>query len=84
MLHEKQKEIFDKLVNERALQFADIKYKIDPNKLVYQFGDQLLMYKLLGTTEKRITKEKKMVEIKHPKKNFSVFSPSEDEFKPSP
>ena len=59
MLHEKQKEIFDKLVNERAFQFADIKYKTDPNKFVYQFGDQLLMYELLGTTEKRITKEKK-------------------------
>ena len=59
VLHEKQKEIFDKLVNERAFQFADIKYKTDPTKFVYQFGDQLLMYELLGTTEKRITKEKK-------------------------
>ena len=36
--HGKQKEIFNKLVNERALQFVDIKDKIDPNNLVYKFS----------------------------------------------
>ena len=33
--HEKQNEIFNRLVKERALEFSDIKDKIDPNNLVY-------------------------------------------------
>ena len=37
MSHEKQKEIFNRLVEERAHEFADIKDKIDPNKLIYSF-----------------------------------------------
>ena len=37
MPHEKQKEIFNRLVKERALQFSDTKDKIDPNGLVYTF-----------------------------------------------
>ena len=37
MSHEKQKERFNRLVKERALEFADIKYKIDTNNLVYRF-----------------------------------------------
>ena len=35
MLDEKQIEIFDRLVKERVLEFANIKDKIDPNNLVY-------------------------------------------------
>ena len=35
--HETQKEIFNRLVEERAHEFADIKDKIDPNKLIYSF-----------------------------------------------
>ena len=35
--HEKQEEILDRLVKERALEFSDIKDKIDPNNLVYIF-----------------------------------------------
>ena len=35
--HEKQKEIFNNLVKESALEFSDIKDKIDPNNLVYLF-----------------------------------------------
>ena len=35
--HEKQKEIFNELVKERALEFSDIKDKLDPNNLVYTF-----------------------------------------------
>ena len=35
--HEKQKEIFNRLVKERALEFSDIKDKIAPNNLVYTF-----------------------------------------------
>ena len=34
---EKQKEIFNKFVKERSLEFSDIKDKIDPNNLVYIF-----------------------------------------------
>ena len=34
---EKQKEIFNRLVEERALEFSDVKDKIDPNNLVYVF-----------------------------------------------
>ena len=37
MTHEKQKEIFNELVNERALEFFNIKDKINPNNLVYAF-----------------------------------------------
>ena len=37
MSHEKQKELFNRLVKERALVFSDIKHKIDPNNLVYIF-----------------------------------------------
>ena len=37
MSNEKQKEIFNRLVKERALEFSDIKDKIDPNNLVYIF-----------------------------------------------
>ena len=33
--HEKQKEIFNRLVKEMILEFSDIKDKIDPNNLVY-------------------------------------------------
>ena len=36
--HQKQKEIFNRLVSERALKFAYIKDKIDPNNLVYKFS----------------------------------------------
>ena len=35
--NEKQKEIFNKLVEERTHEFADIKDKVDLNKLVYKF-----------------------------------------------
>ena len=37
MPNEKQKEIFNKLVEERTHEFADIKDKVDLNKLVYKF-----------------------------------------------
>ena len=37
MTHEKQKEIVNELVKERALEFSDIKDKIDPNNRVYTF-----------------------------------------------
>ena len=37
VLHEKQKEIFNRLVKERALEFDDINYMIDTNKLVNRF-----------------------------------------------
>ena len=33
--HEKQEQIFNRLVKERALGFSDVKDKIDPNNLVY-------------------------------------------------
>ena len=33
--HEKQKKIFNRLVKQRALEFSDIKNKIDLNDLVY-------------------------------------------------
>ena len=35
--HEKQNRIFDRLVKERALEFSDIKDKIDPDNLVDTF-----------------------------------------------
>ena len=35
--NENQKEIFNRLVKERAREFSDIKDKIDPNNLVYIF-----------------------------------------------
>ena len=35
--HNKQKEIFNELVKERALEFPSIKDKIDPNNLAYTF-----------------------------------------------
>ena len=35
--HEKQKEIFNRLVKERALEFSNIKNKIDLSNLVYTF-----------------------------------------------
>ena len=35
--HEKQKEIFNRLVKERALEFSAIKDKIDPNNLIDTF-----------------------------------------------
>ena len=35
--HEKQKEIFNELAKEGALEFSDIKDKIEPNNLVYTF-----------------------------------------------
>ena len=38
MLLDKQKEIFNDLVRERALEFSDIKDKIDPNNLVYVYS----------------------------------------------
>ena len=37
MSNEKQKEIFNRLVKERAHEFPDIKDKSDPNKLEYKF-----------------------------------------------
>ena len=37
MSHAKQKEIFNRLVKDRALEFSDIKDKVDPNNLVYTF-----------------------------------------------
>ena len=37
MPHEKQKQVFNRFVKERALVFFDIKDKIDPNNLVYTF-----------------------------------------------
>ena len=37
VLHEKQKEIFNRLVKERALEFDDINYMIDTNNLVNRF-----------------------------------------------
>ena len=56
--HEKQKEVFNRFVNERALQYTDIKDKIDPKKLVYKFsrsenlpkgfGNYQMPLKLLG------------------------------------
>ena len=38
MSHEKQKEIFNRLVKERALEFCDIKDKFDLNNLVHKFS----------------------------------------------
>ena len=38
MSHEKQREIFNRLVNEKTLEFSDIKDKIDHNRLVYVFS----------------------------------------------
>ena len=35
--NENQKEMFNRLVKERAREFSDIKDKIDPNNLVYIF-----------------------------------------------
>ena len=35
--HEKQKEIFNRLVKQRALEFSDIKNNVDPIDLVYIF-----------------------------------------------
>ena len=35
--HEKQKEIFNKFVKERALEFAVVKDRIDPNNLIYSY-----------------------------------------------
>ena len=35
--HEKKKEIFDRLVEERVPEFSDTKDKTDPNNLVYAF-----------------------------------------------
>ena len=53
---EKQKEIFNSLVKERALEFSDIKAKTDPNDLVYilktggnepkDFGNYQMPFKL--------------------------------------
>ena len=37
MTYKKQKEIYNGLVKERALEISDIKDKIDPNNLVYTF-----------------------------------------------
>ena len=37
MSHEKQKEIFSRLVKGRALEFSDIKDKVDRKNLVYIF-----------------------------------------------
>ena len=37
MSHEKQKEIFNRFVEERAHEFANIKDKIDLDKLIYSF-----------------------------------------------
>ena len=37
MSHEKQKEIFNGLVKERALEFSNVKDKVNPNGLVYVF-----------------------------------------------
>ena len=37
MSNKKQKEIFNRLLEERAHEFADIKDKIDLKKLVYTF-----------------------------------------------
>ena len=36
-MHEKQKEIFNKLLAKRASKFVGKKYKIDPNKLIFDF-----------------------------------------------
>ena len=36
--HEKQREIFNRPVNERALLFSDIKDKIDTDNLVHKFN----------------------------------------------
>ena len=38
---EKQKEIFNERLNERALEFAGIEDKIDPNYLIYNFNPNL-------------------------------------------
>ena len=38
MSYEKQKEIFNRLVSERALKFTEIKDKIDLNNLVFKFS----------------------------------------------
>ena len=37
MSHEKEEEMFNRLVKERALEIADIKDRIDCNNLVYTF-----------------------------------------------
>ena len=38
VLLDKQKETFNELVRERALEFSDIKDKIDPNNLIYVYS----------------------------------------------
>ena len=40
MSHQKQEEIFNRFVKERALEFVDIKDKFDPNDLVYRFKNE--------------------------------------------
>ena len=37
VLYEKQKEIFNRLVEERALEFSNVRSRVDPNDLVYVF-----------------------------------------------
>ena len=48
---EKQKEIFNGLVNARALQFADTKGKDDPNNFVYKFSGSEQISKDFGNHE---------------------------------
>ena len=47
MSHEKKKEILNRLVKERALEFDDIKYMIDTNNLVYKYSDNKVSQKNL-------------------------------------
>ena len=47
MCHMKKKEILNRLVKERALEFDDIKYMIDTNNLVYKYSDSKMSQKNL-------------------------------------
>ena len=47
MCHMKKKEILNRLVKERALEFDDIKYMIDTNNLVYKYSDSKVSQKNL-------------------------------------
>ena len=56
----KQKKICNRLLAERASQFVDIKDKINPNKLIYEFKTEEKISKDLISTAVRIIKKIKV------------------------